>query len=134
MPEQKTRPSEGSVEKFLNAIEDETRRRDSKTIAALMAKATMKKPKLWSGGMVGFGDRHYKYASGHEGDTFIVGFAPRKTNISLYLTCDLDEHAVSLAKLGKHKRGVGCLYVNKLADVDVAVLTKMIKASVAEAL
>lgn len=130
MAEQKTKPSEANVDQFLNAIDNETRRLDSKKIAALMQKATKKKPKLWSGGMVGFGDRHYKYPSGHEGDTFIVGFAPRKSNISLYLTCDLDEHAASLAKLGKYKRGVGCLYVNKLSDADVAVLERMIKASV----
>ncbi len=133
MAEQKTRPSDASVDAFLNAIEDETRRRDCQAIAAMMGKATKKKPKLWGGNMLGYGDRHYKYTSGHEGDTFIVGFAPRKANISLYLTCNLDEHAASLAKLGKHKRGVGCLYISKLSDVDVVVLERMIKASVTEA-
>lgn len=131
MAAQKTKPSEASVDAFLDAIEDETRRRDCKTIAGLMAKATKKQPKRWSGGMVGYGDRHYKYASGHEGDTFIVSFAPRKANISLYLTCDLDEHLALLVKLGKHKRGAGCLYISKLADVDADVLEQMIRASVA---
>lgn len=130
MAEQKTKPGDAGVDAFLNAIENETRRQDCKAIAAMMAKATKEKPKLWGGSMVGYGDRHYKYASGHEGDTFIVGFAPRKASISLYLTCDLDEHAALLAKLGKHKRGAGCLYVNKLSDVDGGVLLRMIEASV----
>ena len=132
MAKQKTRPGSGSVPTLLSSIDGDTKRQDCKAIAAMMALATKVEPKLWAS-MVGYGERHFKYASGREVDTFIVGFAPRKSNIALYLTCDLDEHAALLAKLGKHRRGTGCLYINKLSDVDVGVLTEMIAASVAQA-
>jgi uncharacterized protein YdhG (YjbR/CyaY superfamily) len=99
-----------------------------------MRKATRTEPKLWSGSMVGFGDLHYKYESGREGDTFIVGFSPRKQNLTLYglgLT-SIEQQAPLLEKLGKHTTGKGCLYINRLADVHLPTLRKMIEQSYRE--
>ena len=93
----------------------------------MMEKATKEKPKMWGSSMIGFGKMRYKSpATGREVDWFKIGFAPRKANISLHLTLDIQKHAEALKKLGKHKTGVGCLYINKLEDVDLKVLEKMI--------
>ena len=96
-----------------------------------MKQATGKMPKMWGASMVGFGDYHYKYASGREGDTFQVGFSPRKASLSMYLLYDLASQKPLLDKLGKHKAGKGCLYVNKLDDIDLGVLKKLIAKTVA---
>jgi hypothetical protein len=126
----KTKPTAQSVDAFIDAIADEQKRNDSRIILAMMEKATKEKPKLWGSAIVGFGDVRYKSpATGREVDWFRIGFAPRKANLSLYLM-DLTRHADALPKLGKHKTGVGCLYINKLADVDVKVLEGMVKAAV----
>ena len=88
-------------------------------------------PVLWGASLIGFGEVQYRYPSGHSGNIFLVGFSPRKSAISLYLTCDLREMADQLARLGKHACGKGCLYVKKLADVDLSVLGEMIGQVVA---
>ena len=125
----KTKPTSSSVEDFINSIADEQKRKDSFVILSLMEKAMKVKPKMWGASMVGFGDVRYKSpATGREVDWFKIGFSPRKANISLHLI-DLQRHADALTKLGKHKTGVGCLYINKLEDVDLKILEKMIAAS-----
>ena len=125
----KTQPTSSSVEDFLNSIADEQKRKDSQTILAMMEKAMKEKPKMWGSSMIGFGNVRYKSAAtGREVDWFKIGFSPRKANLSLHLI-DLQRHADSLTKLGKHKTGGGCLYINKLEDIDVKVLEKMIAAS-----
>ena len=98
----------------------------------MMREASGHEPKMWGPSIVGFGQYHYKYASGHEGDMCEIGFSPRKRELSLYVTCDLQEFAPELAKLGKHRAGKGCLYVKRLADIDLAVLRKMIAKSLAK--
>ena len=124
----KTQPTSSSVEDFLNSIADEQKRKDSQTILAMMEKAMKEKPKMWGSSMIGFGNVRYKSpATGREVDWFKIGFSPRKANLSLHLI-NLP-HADSLTKLGKHKTGSGCLYINKLEDVDIKVLEKMIAAS-----
>lgn len=123
----KTKPTDVSVESFIAALPDEQKRKDSQTILKMMEKATKEKPKMWGASMIGFGDKRYKSpATGREVDWFKIGFSPRKANLSLYLTMDIKKHADTLKKLGKHKTGVGCLYINKLEDVDTKVLEKMI--------
>ncbi|HEV2830920.1 MAG TPA: DUF1801 domain-containing protein [Hanamia sp.] len=125
----KTQPTSSSVEDFLNSIADEQKRKDSQAILAMMEKAMKEKPKMWGSSMIGFGNVRYKSAAtGREVDWFKIGFSPRKANLSLHLI-DLQRHADSLTKLGKHKTGGGCLYINKLEDIDVKVLEKVIVAS-----
>lgn len=122
----KTKVNAASVEDFLNAIADEQKRKDSFTILRMMEKATKEKPKMWGSSMIGFGELRYKSpTSGREVDWFKIGFAPRKANLSLHLI-DLQKLADELTRLGKFKTGMGCLYINKLQDVDVAVLEKII--------
>lgn len=126
----KTKPTAASVEDFINNIDDEQKRKDSFVLLELMKKATGEEPVLWSSSIIGFGNKRYKSAAtGREVDWLRIGFSPRKANLSLYISVNLEEHAAALEKLGKHKTGVGCLYINKLADVDMRVLEGMIKAS-----
>lgn len=123
----KTKQTESSVEDFINAIKDEEKQKDSFFILKLMQKATNEKPKMWGGSIIGFGNKRYKSpATGREVDWFKIGFSPRKANLSLYLVWDIKKFGAALQKLGKHKTGVGCLYINKLADVDTKVLEEMI--------
>lgn len=127
LAEIKTKQTESSVEGFIESIPDEQKRKDSQIILKMMEKATKEKPKMWGSSMIGFGKMRYKSpTTGREVDWFKIGFAPRKANISLHLTLDIQKHADELKKLGKHKTGVGCLYINKLEDVDIKVLEKMI--------
>lgn len=130
MAENKTQPTTLSPAKFIDAQEDPQRRKDCRQLMKMMKEATGAKPVMWGPSIIGFGTYHYKYASGREGDGLIVGFSPRKRDLSLYLTCDLTEYADLLARLGKHKRGKGCLYVKKLEDIDLDVLQQMIRHSV----
>ena len=126
----KTKPTASSVTGFIDSIPDEQKRKDSYTILQLMEKATKEKPKMWGSSLVGFGDKRYKSpATGREVDWFKIGFSPRKANLSLHLILDLKKYADTLSKLGKHKTGSGCLYINKLADVDIKVLEQLIAAS-----
>jgi hypothetical protein len=126
MAELKTQKNDASVEEFLNAISDEQRRQDCFTVLELMRKTTKAEPKMWGNSIVGFGDYHFKYESGREGDWFQMGFSPRKQNLTLYLMGGLEQFRDALLKLGKYKMGKGCLYINKLADVDVKVLKSML--------
>src|SRR5687768_827848 len=125
----KTTPTSSSVDSFINAITDEQKRKDSLVILGLMEKAMKEKPTMWGSSMIGFGNVRYKSpATGREVDWFKIGFSPRKANLSLHLV-DLQRHAEAFKKLGKYKTGSGCLYINKLEDVDVKVLEKIIAAA-----
>ena len=127
----KTKPTVASVEDFINKLPDEQKRKDSFVILQMMKKATKEEPVLWSNSIIGFGNKRYKSpATGREVDWLKIGFAPRKANFSLHLTMDIKAQASALEKLGKHKTGVGCLYINKLDDVDLKVLKGMIKVAV----
>ena len=127
MAEIKTKQTDESVTKFLNTVADETKRKDSFEIIELMKQVTGLPAKMWGPAIIGFGSYHYKYESGHEGDMCMIGFSPRKQNITLYVNIGAEEQNALLQKLGKHKTGKGCLYVNKLSDVNVDVLKKIIK-------
>lgn len=116
---------------FVAGIEDEARRADAEALLDLMSAATTEEPRLWGSSMIGFGTYHYRYASGREGDWFKVGFAPRKSNITVYLLSGMVGYDDLLAKLGPHKAGKSCVYVKRLADVDRDVLTELVKRSVA---
>lgn len=130
MAELKTKENEASVEAFLNSIEDEQRRKDCQAIAKLMQQVTKQKPKMWGSAIVGFGSYRYKYASGREGDWMLVAFSPRKQAITLYIMRGFDDYDALLKKLGKCKTGKGCLYINKLSDIDTTVLKSLIQKSV----
>ena len=130
MAEIKTKPNDASVEDFLNSVEDERKRKDSFVILEMMKKATGEEPKMWGSAIIGFGNVKVKSpATGKESDWLRIGFSPRKANLSLYLTGNIKKQAVALEKLGKHKTGMGCLYINKLEDIDIKVLKGMIEAS-----
>lgn len=130
MAENKTKATANSVDQYLAGIEDELRRSDCEALAKIMAKATKQKPKMWGTAIVGFGTHHYKYESGREGEICLVGFSSRKNDISIYGIGSAPAQEELLAKLGKHKRGKGCLYIGKLKDVDPKVLEQLIKTSV----
>ena len=132
MSEQKTKPTDESVIAYLEAVPDAQKRADSFVLLKMMQEIMGEPPRMWGPSMIGFGEYHYKYASGHEGDSFQIGFSPRKGAISLYFTCDLEgEFAEPLKSLGKFKTGKGCLYVKRLADIDLAVLRSMLETAVA---
>lgn len=127
MVELKTKKTELSVESFLNTVADEQKRKDAFALLALMEKATKSKAKMWGGTIIGFGDHVLKYESGRELDWFIMGFSARKQNFALYISNAVSKNEVLLKKLGKHKTGKGCLYINKLEEVDLNVLKEIIK-------
>ena len=129
MAELKTKPSDDSVEEFLRQVPDERKRQDCFTLLEMMRTASGMPPKLWGGSMVGFGDEHYRYASGREGDWFLIGFSLRKQNLTLYLMYGVEDQKELLEKLGKHKTGKACLYINKLSDVDLTALDALIRWS-----
>jgi len=127
--EAKTKPTAVSVADFIAAVEDPKRRADAEAACALLAEATGEPPVMWGPSIVGFGAYHYRYASGHEGDAPLVSFSPRKANLVFYLFgCDEGRDDL-LARLGKHKAGKGCVYVNRLSDVDPVVLKAMAAAA-----
>ena len=130
MAELKTKETDASVEAFLNEIKNEETRQDCFEIARLMQQATRSEPKMWGESIVGFGNIHLKYASGRELDWMVIGFSPRKANITLYLTNGLERYATLLQKLGKHTIGKGCLYIKKLKDVNTQVLEDLMRESV----
>lgn len=132
MAENKTKETEASVETYLAAIADETRQADCRVLVELMSKVTKAPAKMWGTGIVGFGSYHYKYESGHEGDSCILGFASRKGDISLYLVAGFPGSDALFEKLGKHKRGKACTYVKRLSDIDRKVLEEILAGSVAE--
>lgn len=131
MAELKTRVTKASVDKFLQGIKDQKKREDCYKILKMMRKATKAQPKMWGTSIIGFGDHHYVYASGREGDWFIAGFSPRVQNLTLYMLGGFDQELMK--KLGKYKTGKGCLYINTLEDVDTRVLDKLITTSVKKA-
>lgn len=127
----KTKPTAVSVDDFIAAVANEQQRKDSQTIRTMMEKASGAKAKMWGASLIGFGDKRYKsQATGREVDWFIIGFSPRKANLSLHLAINLEKQAATLQKLGKHKTGAGCIYINKLEDVDTKILQELINTAV----
>ncbi|RTY94989.1 DUF1801 domain-containing protein [Flavobacterium sp. GT3R68] len=130
LAEIKTKPTTASVEDYINAIESEQKRRDSFALLEIMKQGSGEEPVLWSSSIIGFGDKRYKSpTSGREVDWFRIGFAPRKANLSLYIGVGVKDQAEVLKQLGKHKTNGGCLYINKLEDVDIEILKEMIETA-----
>ena len=132
MPEAKTKPTQASVAEHLAAIEDPARRADCEVLVKLMRKLTGQPPKLWGPSIVGFGRYRYTYESGHSGESCVTGFAARKGDLSIYLVAASPDQPELLARLGKHRMGKACLYVRRLADVDLDVLERLVAGAVAE--
>jgi len=130
MSKNKTEFTEKRVDDFLQTVENEQKRKDSYELIALMEKITDEKAKMWGTSIVGFGNYHYKYESGHEGNAPLIGFSPRKTAISLYVFTGLQEHEHLLENLGKFTMGKACVYVKKLADINLDVLTNLMNHSI----
>lgn len=125
----KTVKTDASVDKFLQSVENETRRNDAWQVLEIMQKLSGEPAAMWGKTLVGFGSYHYKYESGREGDFMLVGFSPRKQNLVLYIMPGFSGYADLMAKLGKHKTGKSCLYINKLADIHLPTLKKLIRES-----
>ena len=129
--EQVTQPTNAAVDEFIAALADEEQRADAQALCALMQEVTSEPPVLWGSSIIGFGHYHYRYASGHEGDSALVGFAPRKQQLVLYLSGEFEtKHAETMARLGPHKTGKGCLYLKRLAAVDRDALRELVVDSV----
>ncbi len=125
----KTLVNDKNVMEFIEKIEHKKRKEDALTLLDLFQKVTGEAPKMWGDSIIGYGQYHYKYASGQEGDWMKVGFSPRKQALSIYLMQGIDQETALISELGKHKLGKGCLYINKLEDVDLEVLSTLIKQS-----
>ena len=130
MAELKTKFTTASVEDFIAGVENPKRREDAKVVAALMAEISGEPATMWGPSIIGFGRYHYRYASGHEGDAPVVEFSPRKANLVLYFAGDEPGYSERLARLGKHKAGKACVYVNRLSDLDEAVLRDLIRLTI----
>ena len=128
--ELKTKVTKVSVEEFLETVADEAVRDDCRRIAEIMSRLTDSPAVMWGPAMVGFGTYHYKYESGREGDWMLVGFSPRKANLTLYIVDGFEKYDDLMSKLGKHKTGKSCLYIKSLKDIDLAVLEELITESV----
>ncbi|MEQ8325309.1 MAG: DUF1801 domain-containing protein [Cytophagales bacterium] len=130
LAEIKTKQNSASVENFVNTIQDEQKRKDCFEVITMMKEATGEEPKMWGASIIGFGNRIYKSPkTGREVEWLKIGLSPRKANLSLYLSMDIKKHAEALSKLGKHKTGVGCLYINKIEEVDKNVLKELIETT-----
>ena len=129
MAENKTKPTRASVEAFLNGLKDERVRRDTLSLLEVFKQVTKQEPQMWGSSIVGFGQYHYKYPSGREGDAPLTGFSPRKQNLTLYLMGGFDNYGELLGKLGKYTTGKGCLYIKTLSDVHLPTLKKLIRES-----
>jgi hypothetical protein len=130
MAENKTQPTDASVDDFIDQVESPKKREDAIALKQMMEEITGEKAVMWGPSIVGFGQYHYKYDSGREGDFLIVGFSPRKASTSVYLLGCMEQGFEELFEnLGKYKKTVSCLYINKLADVDESVLRELIKKS-----
>ncbi|MDE2701728.1 MAG: DUF1801 domain-containing protein [Chloroflexota bacterium] len=129
MSQNKTQKTGASVEEFLESVASPRRREDGLAVLAMMREITGLEPEMWGPSIIGFGDYHYKYESGREGDFFLTGFSPRKQSLTLYIMSGLEGHEDLLEKLGKHRTGAACLYINKLADVDTDILRDLIRIS-----
>ena len=132
MAELKTKQTGASVDEYLDTIEDPRRRDDCMAISALMKKVTKCEPKMWGPSIVGFDSYHYRYETGHEGDACLAGFSSRRPEIVLYIAEGFESRDRLLQQLGKHRAGKVCVYIRRLSDIDVSVLEKLVKASVAE--
>ena len=130
MAENKTKPTKASVSAFVNSIDDPQKRADARKIAAMMRRATGKRPRMWGPSIVGYGTYHYKYASGREGDFMLTGYSPRKQALAVYILAGFDRFGPLMKKLGNYKTGKSCLYIKHLSDVDTDVLGQLINASV----
>ena len=130
MADNKTKPTDASVDDYLNAITPDKKRDDSFVLKDMLARASGYPPRMWGASIVGYGTYHYKYESGWEGDHMITGFAPRKKNLVIYIMPGFADNADLLAALGNHKTSRSCLYINKLADIDQSVLEELVKRSV----
>jgi len=130
MSEPKTRPTGASVTAFLDGVEDENKRQDSYAILQLMRDVSGEEPQMWGDSIVGFGTYHYRYASGREGVSPLIGFSPRKRNLTLYITYHFELFEDLLNRLGKHKTSKACLYINRLSDVDQDVLRDLVRQSI----
>ena len=133
MADNKTKSTQESVSAFLNKIPDQPVREDCFTILAMLQKVTHYEPVMWGSAMIGFGSYHYVYESGREGDIFLIGFSPRKQNISIYLSCGLKKVETELSSLGKYTTGKGCLYIKSLRTVDSQVLEQLFSRAFQEA-
>lgn len=130
MAELKTKPTEQSVEQFLQGVSPEQKRRDCLTLVELMHEITGSEARMWGNNLVGFGSYHYKYASGHEGDSCLTGFSPRKQNLTLYIMGGFDRYGDLMQRLGKYTTGKSCLYLKRLEDIDLSILRELIQESV----
>lgn len=128
--ELKTKKNEASVDAFIAAVEPEEKRNDCMKLVSMMSEVTGELPAMWGGSIIGFDKYSYKYASGHSGEMCLVGFSPRKQNISIYIMAGFDRYDDLLSKLGKHKTSKACLYVKRLSEVDTDVLRELVKESV----
>lgn len=131
MAENKTKPTSKDPNDFIDNVEPEWKREDAKTICALMERLSGRPPKLWGASIIGFGQYHYKYASGREGDSLMTGISPRKAALTLYVMGGFKQRPDLMARLGKYKTGKSCLYVKRLSDIDMAVLEDLIAADIA---
>jgi hypothetical protein len=132
VPVPKTKPTEVNAESHVAAIANEEQRNDAQTLVALMRKVTQQEPRMWGPSIVGFGSYHYKYASGHEGDSALAAFAVRGSELVVYIAEGFEGRDVLLAKLGKHKTGKVCVYIRRLANVDLTVLETLVARSIVE--
>lgn len=130
MPQNKTQATDASVDAFIEAVPDETRRADARALVALMTRVTGEGPLMWGPSIIGFGSYRYRYESGHGGESCRIGFSPRKAELVLYALNAYTDQGALLARLGKHKTGKGCLYIKKLADVDMTVLEEIVRARI----
>ena len=130
MAENKTVKTGASVDEFMTGVENKRRREDGLVLLEIMRDVSGLEPEMWGPSIIGFGSYHYRYESGREGDMPLIGFSPRKQSLSLYIMSGFDEYEELLGRLGKHKTGASCLYINKLADVDVGVLRELVSQSV----
>jgi hypothetical protein len=125
----KTKPEKTDPEAFISSVESDKRRADAEKLLEMMKRITGEEPVMWGPSIIGFGSYHYKYESGREGDWFLTGFSPRKANLSVYIMAGFNQYDELMAKLGKHKTGASCLYINKLDDIDLDVLEELIRES-----
>ena len=130
MAENKTKATKASVTEFINSIDDKEKRADVRKVAALMRRATGKRAKMWGSSIVGYGNYHYKYERGREGDFMLTGFSPRKQALTVYIIPGFSHFEKLMAKLGKYKTGRSCLYIKRLSDVDEKILERLIDSSV----
>ena len=130
MADNKTKPTKASVAEFVKSIDDPGRRADVRKVAAMMRRATGKRPKMWGSSIVGYGTYHYEYASGREGDFMLTGYSPRKQALTVYILAGFSRFGPLMKKLGKYKTGKSCLYIKQLEDIDESVLEQLIDESV----